>query len=172
MKTQWSAAALVALLAFATLASAQSAGPVETRLEASKVERAADGRERLVPAQAVKPGDVIEYTASYRNTGSQAVHDLDATLPIPANTEFVAGSAKPAGAKASLDGRAFAAMPLKRRVMRGGKPVEEDVPLREYRYLRWHVAQLGAGKSVSFDARVKVIEDETSQDRGTPRPGQ
>jgi uncharacterized repeat protein (TIGR01451 family) len=172
MKTHWGAAAFAALLAFATLASAQPSGPVETRLEASKVERAADGAERLVPAQTARPGDVIEYTATYRNAGTQGVHDLDATLPIPANTEFVAGSAKPAGATASLDGRAYAAMPLKRRVMRGGKPVEEDVPLREYRFLRWHVAQLGGGKSVSFDARVKVIEDEKSQDRGAPRAGQ
>jgi uncharacterized repeat protein (TIGR01451 family) len=172
MKTHWSAAGLIALLAFATLASAQPAGPVQTRLEASKVERAADGSERLVPAQAARPGDVIEYTATYRNTGEQPVRDLDATLPIPSDTEFVAGSDKPAGAMASLDGRAFAAMPLKRRVTRGGKTVEEDVPLREYRYLRWRVARLGGGKSVSFDARVKVLEDEKSQGRGTPRTGQ
>jgi hypothetical protein len=38
---------------------------------------------------------------------------------------------------ASLDGSAFAAVPLKRTVTRGGKPVEEQVPYREYRAIRW-----------------------------------
>lgn len=169
MKTQWAAAACAALMAFTTLAGAQPGGPVETRLEASKVERAADGKETLVPAQIARPGDLIEYTATYRNGGSPAVHDLAATLPIPANTELVAGSAKPAGAVASLDGRTFAPIPLTRRVTRDGKPVEEEIPLSEYRYLRWHVASLAGGASVAFKARVKVIENETSHGRpGTP----
>ena len=172
MKTKWGAAALSALMAFAPLAGAQSNGPVQTRLEASKVERAADGAERRVPAQSARPGDVIEYTATYRNTGDKPVHELDATLPIPANTELVAGSAKPARATASVDGRTFAAMPLRHRVMRDGKEVEEDVPLRQYRYLRWHLATLAAGESASFVARVKVPENEANPERAPARPGQ
>ncbi len=109
--------------------------------------------------QAARPGDLIQYTATYRNTGKAAVRDLDATLPIPADTEYVASSARPQDAKASVDGRSFAAMPLVRRVVRDGKSVEEPVALREYRYLRWHAAELGAGQALEFTARVKVIDD-------------
>ena len=91
-------------------------------------------------------------------------------LPIPANTEYVAGSAKPGAAKASVDAHAFGALPLKRRVVRDGKEVEESVPLREYRYLRWYPGELAADQSVSFTARVKVLED-TGPDATNNRGG-
>jgi hypothetical protein len=86
------------------------------------------------------------------------VHDLEATLPIPEATEFIAGSARPASAKASWDGATFDAMPLKRSAMREGRAVLEMVPSRAYRFLRWYPGDLPAGKSVTFAARVKVIE--------------
>jgi len=159
MKKWLQAIAAATVLAWAHAAAAQSSGAVQTHLEARKVERAADGRERLAPAEAARPGDVIQYTATYRNNGTRAVRDLEATLPIPANTEYVAGSARPQGAKASVDAAGFAAMPLTRRVVRDGKEVEEPVPLREYRYLRWHAAELGAGASLEFTARVKVVDE-------------
>jgi uncharacterized repeat protein (TIGR01451 family) len=161
MKTMLRAMALALAWAAAQAAYAQSNGAVETRLEAHKVERAADGRETLGAAQAARPGDVIEYAATYRNTGKQPVRNLEATLPIPANTEYLEGSAQPAQAKASVDAHAFGALPLKRHVVRDGKPVEEVVPLREYRYLRWYPGELEPGKSVTFTARVKVIEEAT-----------
>lgn len=156
--------AAAAALALATVAQAQIApkpanGPLDTRLEQRKVTRAADGKEVLAPAEAVKPGELIEYTATYRNTGKQPLKNLEATLPIPSNTEFVAGSAKPGVAKASLDGMTFADMPLKRRVTRAGKQVEEEVPAREYRALRWYPGELGAEKTLAYTARVKVVDD-------------
>lgn len=152
-------AGAAALVLFATPLAAQQAGPVESRLEARKVVLAADGKETLVAAEAAKPGDVIEYVATYRNTGKQAVRNLQATLPIPANTEFIPGSPRPASAKASVDARAFADLPLKRSVQRDGKTVEEPVPTREVRYLRWYPGELGADKSVTFTARVRVVDE-------------
>jgi uncharacterized repeat protein (TIGR01451 family) len=134
-------------------------GPLETRLEQQKVTRAADGKEILVAADAVRPGEVIEYKATYRNTGPQPLRNVEATLPIPPNTEFVPGSLKPGNAKASLDGRAFADMPLKRTVTRDGKQVQEEVPAREYRALRWYPGELGAEKTLAYTARVKVVDD-------------
>jgi uncharacterized repeat protein (TIGR01451 family) len=152
-----------AVLAFATAAHAQTApnaanGPLETRLEQRKVTLGPGGKEAYGPAEAVKPGELIEYTATYRNTGKQPVKNLEATLPIPSNTEFVIGSAK-AGAKASVDGLAFADMPLKRRVVRAGKEIEEAVPARDYRALRWYPGELGAGQALAYTARVKVIDE-------------
>jgi uncharacterized repeat protein (TIGR01451 family) len=152
---------LVAVATSAACAMAQPArDPVETRLEARKVSRDAEGREGFASADAARPGETIEYVATYRNTGKQAVRDLAATLPIPSSTEFISGSARPANAMASVDGSAYAAIPLKRRVMRDGKSVEEEVPAREYRYLRWFPGELGADKSVSFTARVRVVDAE------------
>jgi uncharacterized repeat protein (TIGR01451 family) len=145
-----------AMLVVAAAAFAQT-GAIETRLEARKVVRAADGKEIFATAESAQPGDVIEYVATYRNTGAQPVRDLEATLPIPANTEIVPGTARPASAKASLDAVSFAAMPLTRKVRRDGGEIEERVDTREYRYLRWYAGELAGGKSAVFVARVKVI---------------
>jgi uncharacterized repeat protein (TIGR01451 family) len=148
----------IAMILFAAPLHAQQNGPIETRLEARKVVRAADGQESFAPATAAKPGDVIEYAATYRNTSRDPVRNLEATLPIPGNTEFVPGSARPDSAKASVDSRAWADMPLKRKVLRDGREVEEQVPFREYRYLRWFPGALGGEKSMTFTARVRVVE--------------
>jgi uncharacterized repeat protein (TIGR01451 family) len=160
------AAALLALASAFSLHAQQPAGPVETRLEATKVVRAADGKEATASAEAAKPGDTIEYAATYRNRTRQAVRNLEATLPIPNNTEYLPGSARPANAKASVDGRAFADMPLKRKVVRDGKEVEEQVPLREYRYLRWYPGELAGEQALSFNARVRVLEDVPPRESG------
>jgi uncharacterized repeat protein (TIGR01451 family) len=152
--------AAVCLGAFAVTAAAQQQrNPIESRLDARKVVTVADGKESFVAADAARPGDVIEYTATYRNTGTAAVKNLEATLPIPADTEFIAGSAKPAGARASLDARAFADMPLVRKVAHEGRMVDEPVPAREYRALRWYPGELAADKSINFTARVRVLKE-------------
>jgi uncharacterized repeat protein (TIGR01451 family) len=153
---------LVALLAFAwapSFAQQQQTGPVETRLEGRKVVVAADGKETFAAADAAKPGDVLEYAATYRNKSRDAITNLAATMPIPGNTEYVPGSARPATAKASIDGRTFADMPLKRKVMRDGKEIEEQVPYSEYRYLRWTPGALAAEQSLGYTARVRVLDD-------------
>jgi uncharacterized repeat protein (TIGR01451 family) len=155
--------ALVKLLAVAAVLAAgplhaQQQSPIETTLEARKVVRAADGKESFAPAAAAKPGDVIEYVATYRNVTRRPVKNLEATLPIPSNTEFVPGSPNPAAAKASVDSRAWADMPLKRKAMRDGREIEEAVPVRDYRYLRWYPGELGGEKAMTFTARVRVVE--------------
>ena len=152
----WLCAALLAGIAATPFASA--ADVVQTTLAARKVVVAADGRERLVPAETAKPGDVIEYVVSLRNTGRDTVRNLSATLPIPSNTELIEGSARPVNAKASLDAQRFDYMPLMRGVVRNGKPVVEPVPAREIRYLRWSAPELGDQRSLSFAARVRVLE--------------
>ena len=149
---------VAAIAASATCAWGQGRDPVETRLEARKVVRAADGAETLASADAAKPGETLEYAATYRNTGKRAVTNLAATLPIPANTELIPGSARPANAQASVDGRTFAAPPLKRRVVRDGKTVEVEIPAREYRYLRWNAPELGGEQTLTYTARVKVVD--------------
>ena len=156
---QWIYRAMLAVAIASGAAHAQQKGPLESTLEQHKVAKAADGRETLVPATSVRPGDVIEYAATYRNTGRAPITGVEATVPVPANTEYVEGSANPGDAKASVDGRTYGAMPLKRQVVRDGKTVEESVPTRQYRYLRWSAPQIPGEKSVTFTARVRVLED-------------
>ena len=169
----WFTAAVMAVTVFAHAApaAAQQSDPIETRLDARKVVTAADGKEGFAAADAARPGDVIEYTATYRNVGKQPVRNLEATLPIPANTELVASSAVPAATRASADARTFESFPLKRKVKRGGVDVEEALPLSEYRALRWAAGDLAPGRTVSFRARVRVIEGEpaTGPPKGAPR---
>jgi len=151
-------AALLVAIAAPAAAQGPAKSGVETRLEVRKIVRAADGRESVASADTAKPGDTLEYVVTYTNNTAQAVRDFQATLPIPQATEYIPASARPATAKASLDARSFEAMPLKRKVLRDGRDVEEDVALREYRYLRWSAPELGAGKTLTYTARVRVIE--------------
>jgi uncharacterized repeat protein (TIGR01451 family) len=151
----------VALLAVAAPSHAQQQRPVRSnvRLESRKVVAAADGKETFAAAESAKPGDVIEYTATYRNTTRQAIKGLEATIPVPSNTEFVAGSQRPAQAKASLDARTLGRhAPSSARSCADGREVEEQVPVREYRYLRWFPGELGGDKTMTFTARVRVVQ--------------
>ena len=173
MRNWYAAAAMaVSVVLQAAPAAAQQADPIETRLEARKLVVAADGKESFAAADAARPGDVIEYTATYRNVGKQSVRNLEATLPIPSNTELVAASAVPAATRASSDARSFDSFPLKRKVKRAGVEVEEIVPLAEYRALRWSAGDLAPGRSVSFRARVRVLDDKPATGppgKGAPR---
>lgn len=158
IRKAWGIALAVVAVALPAQAQTPAKDPVEARLEVRKIVRAPDGRESASAAGIVKPGDILEYVVIYRNNGGNAVRDFAATLPIPPATELVAGSERPAGALASVDAREFNAVPLKRKVRRDGRQLEEAVPLRDYRALRWWAPQLKAGQSLTYSARVKVLE--------------
>jgi hypothetical protein len=139
--------------------AANGSDPIQIKLDRKKVTRTAAG-ETLIAATSVLPGETLEEMAVYTNRSQGAVSKLEATLPVPANTELVMSSVSPVNAKASLDGTNFSNMPLKRLVTRpNGVAVEEVVPLREYRFLRWYPGELGAGQSLTVKARFKVIDD-------------
>ena len=138
-------------------ATAKPAGAVEAKLAAYKVTRDADKKEVLSPADKVAPDDLLEYQVVYQNNGKSLLKQLTASLPIPVGTTYVTGSAKPAGAMASLDGKNFATMPLKRMVKKpDGKLEEQLVPLAEYRALKWKLAELAEKNKVEVSARVRV----------------
>ncbi len=132
-------------------------GTVTVALSANRLVAKSGARETMEPADHAKPGDVIEYRAIYRNAGSAGVRKLDATLPIPPGTEYLAKSADPAPALASLDGRSFAPVPLMRRErLADGREVMREVPASEYRSLRWTFDALAAHGQKTVRARVKV----------------
>ncbi len=115
-----------------------------------------DGKEVKQPGDKVKPGDLIEYQLSYANKGATPVSDLVVTLPIPKGLEYT-GAMNPKANLASRDGVKFEPIPLKRTVKTAdGKEVVQDLPLAEYRALRWDAGQLQAGKASQFSARARV----------------
>jgi uncharacterized repeat protein (TIGR01451 family) len=146
---------LLLALALAQGAAAQQPS-VSSSLVAQRVV-AAGGTFKLEPADSARPGDVIQYSVTYTNHGANAVQGLVASLPIPAGTSYIAGSALPAATEASTDGRHFAALPLQRSVRQpDGSLRTEAVPATEYRALRWNLGALAAGQSAEVRARVQV----------------
>lgn len=129
---------------------------VTVALTAQKVTES-NGHELLVAAEKAKPGEVLEYRAVYRNGGTRDVRDLVATLPLPQGVELLAKTANPPATLASLDGRTFAPVPLTRTERTAdGRTVTRDVPLAEYRALRWSIGTLGAKQSCIVAARVRI----------------
>jgi uncharacterized repeat protein (TIGR01451 family) len=150
------AGALVALALPVPLVALAQSG-LNVSLTAQRVAVDARGRESFVPATEAKPGQVVEYRAAYRNPTRASMRDVQATLPIPAGTEYVSSTARPAPALASLDGRTFQAVPLKRRVkLANGQTVLREVPVSEYRYLRWSLGVVAANSTETVSARVRV----------------
>jgi len=169
----WLWQALVAAALLGVPAAAQQAAPaagkaVRISLTQFKVIKDAKGAEKLVPAAAVMPGDVLEYRATYLNAGAAPVTNLIANLPIPAGTEYLPRSARPLAApQAATSDGVFAAEPLMRRVDGQARAV----PYNEYRALRWRIGTLPprGAISVSTRARVEVVKPPARAGSGTQR---
>lgn len=169
-------AVMLAMLGTAGIAAAQSASTaapvqkkiVEVVLVQSKVVQDAQGKEQLVAADSVKPGDVLEYRATYTNNTGKAVSGLVANLPIPDGLEYLPKSAKPGATLvkvAAKDGQ-FAVEPLSRTV--NGKA--EPVPYNEYRSLRWTLGQLPANGVTAVSARARVEEAAPPSSKTSAQP--
>jgi hypothetical protein len=146
----------------ATQSTADSA--LDIRLDRRKVVIFA-GKESLQNASTAKPGDVLQDLATYTNKSSRVLSGVEATLPVPANTELMLNSVSPSTAHASVDGTNFFAMPLKRKVKQAnGVEVEQAVALSEYRYLRWYPGELGPKQSIVFSAQFRVADGTSAAD--------
>lgn len=158
---------VLAVPAFAQLAPSASASappkveqkaeqkPITVELTQKKVVKDERGREKLEEVDGVRPGDVLEYRATYRNVGKQAMKGVAANLPLPEGLEYVARSVQPArGAQFALkaDG-AYEAEPLMRK---GADGRMQPVPLNEYRQIRWRLDELAPGAEAVVSARAKV----------------
>ena len=155
------------MLAMASLAAPASAQPAATpsapvaektvavALTQWKVVTGVDGKEQLLDASSVKPGDVLEYRATYTNHTGKTVSGLVADLPIPEGLEYLPRSAKPGAAlvKAATKDGAYAAEPLMRKAANNKT---EPVPYSDYRALRWTLGQLPAGGETAVTARARV----------------
>lgn len=134
---------------------------VKVQLSAKRIVKNAQGKESISGGDSAKPGEIIEYRATYKNSGTATAGNVSATLPIPTEMEFVADSATPAGASASTDGTTFSAVPLVRKVkLAYGVVSNREVPVAEYRSLRWNLRDLAPGASVTVSARMKIKDNQ------------
>ena len=147
--------AFVAVASFAPV-MAYADGNVQVTLQANRV-TTTNGREVLVSAAQAKPGETLEYRAVYTNQGKQDVRQLMATLPIPAGVEYLPRTAAPATVFASIDGKTYAAVPLTRKERTAdGREEIREIPVSEYRFLRWAVGTLPAKQAATVTARMRV----------------
>lgn len=153
------ALAIAGLLAAATT-SASAKDDVTVKLTASKITAAKDGKEKLIAADTARPGEVIEYSAVYRNETKQPVKGLEATVPIPAGLELLPDTALPAAPLASANGADFAAMPLMAPPVDGKSA---PVPMAEYRALRWAIPQLAPGAIATVKLRARVLTNQPTK---------
>lgn len=145
------------VVVFALLPVAQAAAPlVDARLTVALVQN--NGQfETSGAASNAKPGDVLEYAAQYANRGDAPAQALMPTMPIPVGTEYLPSDREPRPTQASIDGVRWGSIPLRRPIRApNGTVREEEVPLREYRALRWSVGTLAPGSQVTVRARVRV----------------
>ena len=134
---------------------------VKVTLSAHRVSTTATGKESITSGDSAKPGEIIEYRAVYKNSGTAAARKLHGTLPIPVEMEYVADSAAPSGVQASTDGKNYSAVPLKRKVkLANGTLTNHVVPTSEYISLRWNLKDLAPAASVTVSARMKIKDNQ------------
>ena len=150
---------LINLLGIIVLLSATAAmgqgKQVKVELKQAKVV-VNGGVETLQPTDKAKPGDVIEYTATYHNIGKTAVKAVAGDIPVPVGMEYVPDAKLKAPDLAATNDGKFAPLPLKHKVMKNGVQVEEVLPYSEYRILRWNIGTLAPDQKVEEKARVKL----------------
>jgi uncharacterized repeat protein (TIGR01451 family) len=152
--------AALALAMDAAHAAPEAKSPLATELALSRIVVGDDGKELVLPAARVQPGDTLRYSAAYRNQGKTALNDVVASLPVPQGMQMAPAQADKTQAddmQASVDGKTFTRLPLVRRVRQAdGRWADVPVPLAEIRYVRWAARTLAAGEQFNASLRVRV----------------
>ncbi len=154
--------AAITLLLLPSLAWAEP--KVELKVEARKeVKTVENGQEviKLLPADTVQPGQVIQYTIYYTNTGDEAATKVVVNNPIPKGTVYLAETAYGYGSKItfSADGGKTFGPPetLKVTVVRAdGSKTTRRAMAAEYTHIRWVISRVAAGGSGSVGFKVRV----------------
>ncbi len=156
---------LTATTLFLLLPSLAWAKPrVELKVEALKeVKSVENGKEvtRLLPADTVKPGQVLQYTIRYTNTGDEDATRVVVNNPIPKGTVYLAETAYGYGSKITFSadgGKTFGpADTLKVTVTRAdGSKTTRKAMAAEYTHIRWVITKVPAGGSGSVGFKVRV----------------
>jgi len=160
MRRSLTAAMLVLVLA---ASAAYGQGPKLTGdMEARKIVMDENNREIAVPADQVFPFDTIEYTLSYRNTGSASAAGINLVGPIPEGTAYLDRTATEIGNVRPLfsidGGKSFHEAPVTYVVMNdeGEEEVRQATP-DMITHVQWRMdTGLEVGHEVVVSYRVQV----------------
>ncbi|MDL2342979.1 hypothetical protein QOL99_02320 [Deinococcus sp. MIMF12] len=159
MKRLRSSLGLSLLSTAAAVTPVQPAQPVLTMQRVTTTTVAGKSVERLEVTQTTRPGDLLQVSSTLKLTGKEKGARF--TVPIPANTTYVSGSARAStGVKVSyaLDAKGpFSARPMKKvTVQEDGKTVTREVaaPQNEYRAVRYDLS--GVQGTVTVAHRIRV----------------
>jgi len=135
------AVVLALLLPFQVQADSNEGGLTGV-IEAYKVIMSDDGKERLLPADQVRPNDIIEYKLVYRNTGGSALRNIVITDPVPAAAAYIAESAvlpQSGRVQFSIDqGKSYHEWPVKVRTETpDGEVVWKNAEPEQVTHIRW-----------------------------------
>jgi len=116
---------------------------------------------RMVPAQSVSPGDVVEYVLTYANQGDAPATDANIDDAIPKGTTYLANTASGEGAEITFSsdgGKTFApAVKLTYEFRLPSGAVEKRVATpAEYTHVRWTLKSVPPGATGKVAFRVKV----------------
>lgn len=112
------------------------------------------GQETLIPINVganVKSGDILEYQGLFTNNSGERVRSMDITLSIDNGLELI-GGISPKTAQASLDNSRFVRMPIRANI--DGQI--QELPLSQYKALKWTVEEIGLGATAVVKYRAKV----------------
>ena len=154
---------LLALCLASFSASAQETGAIEIRTSADVeiIETDASGETvtRLEPASKVVPGDIVIYTVSFSNTGSEPAENVVITNPVPRHMEYVDGTAFGPGADISfsIDGGQSWGTP-EELVVTSADGTQRPAQASDYTDIRWilrNELQPGAQGFARFRTRLQ-----------------
>lgn len=116
---------------------------------------------KMVPAQSVSPGDVVEYVLTYTNQGDAPATDANIDDAIPKGTTYLADTASGEGAEITFSsdgGKTFApAVKLTYEFRLPSGAVEKRVATpAEYTHVRWTLKKVVPGATGKVAFRVKV----------------
>ena len=173
---------LVVVAAPVGLAHAQQAAGNAPSLQVVAVNRTAAAEAAAGARRAdstVHAGDVVRYTLTFTNRGTQPVRTVAIQNPVAAGLQFVAGSAKASRADArteySLDGgRTWSPRPMETVVV-DGRQVERPVAAERYTAVRWVMGGAvapAATVTAEFEARLVLATAKSQQSSTAPsNPG-
>ena len=116
---------------------------------------------RMVPVKEAAPGDVLEYTLGYSNTGDEVARDAVIDDPIPKGATYQAGSATGEGAEISFSadgGKSYApAVKLSYEIrLPSGQLERRTATPVDYTHLRWTVKAIPPGGTGKVTFRVRL----------------
>ncbi|MFC1607373.1 hypothetical protein ACFL47_05325 [Candidatus Latescibacterota bacterium] len=115
-----------------------------------------------------KPGDVIQYTLTATNSGTEPALDVEIVDPIPKGTEFITNSAVGMGMTISYSidgGLSYQPPPVVYNVRRSDGVIEKQPATASmYTHVKWLMTiPIQSGESVTAILKVRVTAGETSE---------